>query len=94
VCSELLSILKTSDPNLDRFALHFLSSSWDSSNGAAFSLPDEEFLVSAYCSLDDLKVHARQRLEDVDLGYPARAAWQSVVEGKSLYGFDGSQVRR
>jgi len=92
VCSELFSVLKAIDPGLDRFAVEFLGSSWDSTKGRAFSLPDEESLVGAYCSLDNLKAHAQKRLKDSDLGYPVRAAWQSVVEGKRLYAVDGSPM--
>ncbi|KWS17195.1 hypothetical protein AL064_26070 [Pseudomonas syringae pv. syringae] len=93
-CPNLLHILKDSDPSLDRFALEFLSNSWDSSNGQAYGLPAEEAVSLAFWSLDEFKAHARKRLLDRDLEYPVRAAWQSVVDGKVLYGMDGSVVTR
>ena len=93
-CPNLLHILKDSDPSLDRFALEFLSHSWDSSNGQAYGLPAEEAVTLAFWSLDEFKAHARKRLLDRDLEYPVRAAWQSVVDGKVHYGVDGSVVTR
>lgn len=93
-CPEVYGFLKAQDPSLDRFAMKFLGSSWDSTNGRAYSLPEEESLIAAYCPLADFKAHARKRLRDPLLSYPARAAWQSVVSGKTLYGIDGSEMRR
>ncbi|KPA87698.1 KAP family P-loop domain protein [Pseudomonas asplenii] len=93
-CGFLFNTLKRNDRSLDRFALEFLSKSWDSTKGIAYGLPTEEAVTSAYCSLDHLKKHAQSRLSDPSLVYPARAAWRSVVEGKVLYGVDGSEATR
>lgn len=93
-CPNLLRILKQNDPSLDRFALEFLSNSWDSSKGQAYGLPAEDAVTFAYLSLDEFRAHARKRLLDDDLQYPVRAAWQSVIDGNVLYGVDGSTVKR
>ncbi|WP_260417805.1 KAP family NTPase [Pseudomonas cichorii] len=93
-CPNLLRILKNSEPSLDRFALEFLSNSWDSSHGQAYGLPAEEAVTLAFCPLDEFKTHAGERLLDPDVEYPVRAAWQSVIDGNVLYGVDGSEVRR
>ena len=90
-CPNLFSVLKDADPTLDRFALHYLSGSWDSTNGTAYNLPSDESLHGVYCSLADFKAHAAERLQDDNLQNPERAAWRSVVEGKSFYGIDGSE---
>lgn len=92
-CPSLFKVMKGQDPTLDKFALAFLGSSWDS-YGVAFSLPRDEALHDVYCPLSEFKAHATARLQDASVQYPERAAWRSVVEGRSLYGFDGSDANR
>lgn len=94
VCPDIYKVLKTKDPMLDQFALAFLGSTWDSTNGTAYSMPSDEALLSAYCPIEQFKAHAAERLKDQSLTYPTRAAWRAVVEGKSLYGIDGTDTRR
>lgn len=93
-CSEIFQILKKNDPTLDNFALHYLGSSWDSSKGRAYSLPKEISRLKAYCALEEFKSHAAERLTDGTLTNPTLAAWQSVIQGKELYGIDGTEVVR
>ena len=93
-CPAVFAAAKAVQPSLDSFALEFLGGTWDSNKGQSYRLPRDESLHSAYCLIDDFKAHAASRLEDTSLGYPAKAAWRSVVEGKSLYGVDGSETRR
>lgn len=93
-CPGVYAAVKAVQPSLDNFALEFLRNSWDSTNGQTYSLPRDESLHSVYCPVDDLKAHAASRLEDQNLRNPARAAWRSVVEGKNLYGVDGSEAWR
>jgi KAP family P-loop domain len=91
VCPDLLSALKVSDPTLDSFASNYLSARWDSSKGWSYSLHDNVAHDEAYWPLEQIRAHAAERLKDPALQYPARAAWQAVVEGKRLYG-DGSDA--
>lgn len=91
-CPALFNLLKESDPTLDRFALYYLGGSWDSTKGTSYSLPRDTSLHQVYCPLEDFKSHAAARLQDGSLEYPGRAAWRSVVEGKSLYGIDGTET--
>ena len=93
-CPAIYAAVKAVQPSLDNFALEFLRNSWDSTNGQTYSLPRDESLHSVYCPVDDFKAHAASRLEDASLRNPAKAAWRSVVEGKNLYGVDGSEARR
>ena len=93
-CPAVYAALKSVQPSLNNFALGFLDHSWDSSKGQAYGLPRDEALHSVYCPLDELKAHAASRLEYENLRNPIRAAWRSVVEGKTLYGVDGSEARR
>lgn len=93
-CPHLFSVLKNVEPKLDCFALHYLGGSWDSTKGTAYNLPGDESLHEVYCPLEELKAHAAHRLQDTELQNPARAAWRSVVEGKSLYGIDGTEKNR
>ena len=93
-CPAIYAAVKAVQPSLDNFALEFLRNSWDSTNGQTYSLPRDESLHSVYCPLDDFKAHAASRLEDKSLRNPAKAAWRSVVEGRNLYGVDGSEARR
>lgn len=92
-CPSLFSILRAGDPTLDRFALCYLGGGWDSTKGNSYSLPRDESLHEVYCPLIDLKSHATARLQDLNLQYPERAAWRSVVEGNRLYGVDGTEAR-
>lgn len=91
-CPALFYALKQMDPTLDRFALHYLGGGWDSANGSSYRLPRDEALHEVYCPLSDFKSHADARLQDANLQYPERAAWRSVVEGKCLYGIDGTEA--
>ncbi|WP_460044419.1 KAP family P-loop NTPase fold protein [Pseudomonas sp. S2_H01] len=93
-CPKVFGFMKANEPSLDRFALQFFSSSWDSTNGQAYGFPKEESLITAYCPMAEFKAHARKRLRDDELKYPERAAWRSVVEGKILYGVDGTEMIR
>jgi hypothetical protein len=93
-CPKVFGFMKAKEPSLDRFALQFFSSSWDSTNGRAYGFRKEESLITAYCPLAEFKAHARKRLRDDELKYPERAAWRSVVEGKILYGVDGTEMIR
>ncbi|WP_207402248.1 P-loop NTPase fold protein, partial [Acidovorax sp. SD340] len=93
-CPAVYAAVKAVQPSLDNFALEFLRNSWDSTNGQTYSLPRDESLHSVYCPIDDFKAHAASRLEDESLRNPGKAAWRSVVEGKNLYGVDGSEARR
>lgn len=93
-CPALFSVLSTSDPTLDQFALCYLGGDWDSTKGYSYGLPRDASLHEVYCPLADFKSHATARLQDVSLQYPERAAWRSVVEGNRLYGIDGTETRR
>ncbi|WP_145985393.1 hypothetical protein [Marilutibacter maris] len=84
--------IKKDDPTLDRFALAFLKHSFSSDGGQSYALPNDP-AVTNLVSVTTLTKHAKKRLRDPDVGYPLRAAWQSVVDGRVLYGKDGSDAR-
>ena len=86
--------MKDSDPTLDAFALAILKHSFDSHKGQTYGLHDNRNAINAYCSIDELKRHASERLSDNELTFPARAAWQAVVDEKIYYGVDGSMASR
>ncbi|MEE4672827.1 P-loop NTPase fold protein [Pseudomonas alliivorans] len=90
ICPQVYGLLEKLDSSLDTFALCFLGGGWDSVKGDYYSIPRDIDVLTAYCSLDNFKKHASDRLTDATLRYPIRAAWQSVVEEKRLYGIDGS----
>jgi hypothetical protein len=90
VCPEVFAAMKTKDTSLDTFALAILSHSFDSTKGQRYSMPDDRSKVEAYCSLDEFKKHASERIADTTLELPAKAAWRAVVEEKIIYGVDGS----
>ena len=89
-CRGVFDALKTADPTLDSFALEFLEHSFDSSKGQTYCLPKDTALLTAYCPLEEFKKHAELRVATHNLEFPTRAAWMSVIEGKALYGVDGS----
>lgn len=93
-CPQIFEALRNLDPSIDGFALEILRNSFDSHKGQAYAVPKETSILEAYCPLDALREHARSRLADISMEYPARAAWQSLVENKSLYGRDGSLCER
>lgn len=90
LCPRIFEAMRELDPSLDRFALEILRGSFDSHKGQAYAVPKCPAVLEAYCSLDVLKEHAKERLADTSMDYPARAAWGSLVGNKSLYGKDGS----
>ncbi len=94
VCPAVYAAAKAAQPSLDSFAMEFLRNSWDASKGQTYSLPRDEALHSVYVPIEDFKAHAVSRLGDGSLENPAKAAWRSVVEGKNLYGVDGSEASR
>lgn len=92
VCGEVMAAIQASDLNLDSFVLAFMSSSYDSVKGEAFALPKELERLEAFIPLDELRERARSRLDDPQLNYPLKAVWRAVLEGKRLYGVDGSET--
>ena len=93
-CRKVFGLLKAVDANLDHFALLMLEAGIDSVKGQRYGLPENREPLLAYCDIDEFKVHARLRLEDTALTFPARAAWQAVIDEKVYYGKDGSYAKR
>jgi hypothetical protein len=62
--------------------------------GQSYAVPKEPGLVDAFWSPAAMKKHAQARLTDDLLKYPARAAWQSVLVGKPLFGQNGKVASR
>ncbi|PHV10944.1 hypothetical protein CSQ89_13575 [Chitinimonas sp. BJB300] len=91
-CKEIFSALKEGDPTLDNFALAILQYSIDNHKGLIYGLPDSVSRLSAYCTWDELRAHAKLRLAEKSLASQVFIAWRSVVEGKYLYAIDGSEV--
>lgn len=91
---KVFKALQLSEPNLDAFADAILYSSFDTHKGRAYSLPTETNLLDAFVSLRSLEAHAKKRLTDSSMDYPARAAWRSIVEKQELYGVDGTKCDR
>ena len=83
--------LKEADPSLDAFALEFLKHAFSSDGGQSYCFPKDK-VASNMVRLDALKRHATKRLKDPSVAYPLRAAWQSVVDERPLYG-DGREGR-
>lgn len=92
-CRQVLSAMRTLDPTLDGFALAMLNNSFDSIKGQRYSLQDDRSTIESYMPLTVLKKHARKRLADPMLEFPAKAAWRAVIEEKSIYGIDGSYAK-
>lgn len=91
-CPRVFQAMKSIDSDLDAFALAILHHSFDSNKGQVFGLPQEAECATAYCSLVELQDHAKARLADKLLAYPARAAWRALLENKRLYAVDGSDA--
>lgn len=84
-CPAVFQTLKQANHGLDGFAVAFLSP--NSINGRrVFALHEAIDQLEAYCPLATFQEIARSRLADSLLGYPARAAWMSVLEQKRFYG--------
>ncbi|WP_431509924.1 KAP family P-loop NTPase fold protein [Variovorax sp. DAIF25] len=89
-CQPIFKTLRDFDSSLDSFVLCALRDSFDSYKGQIFALGAEEMRIEAYVSLAELKRHGESRLADATLTLPAKAAWRALVEGKRIYGKDGS----
>jgi hypothetical protein len=92
-CKALFRAMQQRDPSLDHFATALMSGGFDSVRGQYYAIPKEVKRVEKYVALDTLKQHGMERLKDETLDYPARAAWRAVVEGRAVYGKDGSIAR-
>lgn len=92
-CKAIFRAIRQKDPNLDDFAMRLLGGSFDSVKGLYFEIPREVERWETYVSLDELRPHAECRLKDEALEYPARAAWRALIEGKTIYGKDGTLAR-
>lgn len=93
-CKALFRVIQKKDPSLDHFVLGLMGGGSDSVKGRYYAIPREVERVEKYVAIDALKQHAAERLKDETLGYPARAAWRAVAEGKAVYGKDGSIASR
>ncbi|MGQ5524582.1 KAP family P-loop NTPase fold protein [Chitinimonas sp. PSY-7] len=91
-CKEVFSALREGDPTLDNFALAILQYGNDTHKGLIYGLPDPAGRLSAYCTWEDLRAHAKLRLADKNLASQVFIAWRSVVEGKYLYAADGTEA--
>jgi hypothetical protein len=89
-CADVFKSMRRQDPTLDQFAEAFLRHGFDSSNGQSYGVPQEVARLEQFVPLEELKQHALARLKDVSMKYPIRAAWRSVVEGRLIYGKDGT----
>ncbi|GHU33830.1 hypothetical protein AGMMS50256_26500 [Betaproteobacteria bacterium] len=94
LCPQIFEALQNQDPSLDGFVLEILRYSFDSHKGQTYAIPQETAVLKAYCPLNELREHAEKRLSDTSVCYPARAAWQALVENKCLYAKDGSLHER
>ncbi len=92
-CPKIFEAVKAADPSLNGFALEILRHSFDSSEGQTYALPKDSSVLAAYCPLGSFRKHAQERLADTSMTFPARAAWQSVVEDQPFCGKDGSPAR-
>lgn len=92
-CKALFRAIQQKDASLDGFALALMEGGFDSVKGQYYVVPKEVDRVEKYVAMDALRHHATERVKDESLGYPARAAWRAVIEGKAVYGKDGSFAR-
>ena len=93
-CKAIFRAIQQNNPSLDQFALGLMEGGFDSVKGWYYEVPNEVDRLEKYVGMDALKKHAAERVKDESLGYPVRAAWRAVVEGKAIYGKDGSYARR
>lgn len=93
-CKAIFRAIKQHEPTLDKLVLALFGGSFDSVKGQSYAVPDEVDRVEKYVSMKALKQHAAERLKDESLGFPARAAWLAIAQGKAIYGKDGSAVDR
>jgi hypothetical protein len=93
-CKALFRAIQQRNSSLDPFALGLMEGGFDSVKGRYYAIPKEVERVEKYVAMAVLKQHAVERLKDETLGYPARAAWRAVAEGKAVYGKDGSIANR
>lgn len=91
-CPQVFSAIHGRDQSLDSFAQEILKYSYDSHKGQIYSFPQKQSVIEIYCSSAVLREFATNRLADTTLLNPAKAAWRSVLEGKDIYGVDGSEV--
>ena len=91
-CPAVFKALRDVDASLDSFALCILRENFDSYKGQIYAIGSEADVITTYVPIDELRRHAVVRLSDQSLGLPARAAWKALVEGRRIYGKDGSSA--
>lgn len=89
-CKAVFEAIQRADPALDSFVEVILRESFDSYKGQSYRLPEDLKDLENFVSTEILKQHATKRLEDEKVLYPVRAAWRALLEGKCIYGKDGS----
>lgn len=87
--SDILGIFQSRTASLDLCVAALTRSGWESKGGWYHSLHDEDSVMGAYAPMKSWEEWGRQRLADVGLGFPQRAAWMAMVEKKAFYE-DGS----
>jgi hypothetical protein len=85
-CPEIFSVLCQSNSLIDDFVLNILEHS-KSSERISYAMNKD---ITAYCSLDTLREHAKRRLSDDSMTYPVRAAWRVINENKP-FRHDGTE---
>lgn len=89
-CPAIFQSISATDTSADDFVEIYLRGALDSVKGQQYSLPKDITEIEAFISIEKLKQIAEKRLSDSNLKYPVKAAWRSVVEGRSVYGIDGT----
>jgi len=90
-CKLVFEAIQQTNPTLDSFVEAMLKGGFDSHKGQSYRLPKDIQELENFIAIDQLKLLAAERLTDEALDYPVRAAWRALLEGKCIYGKDGSE---
>lgn len=89
-CHSLFQASITHDRTGDKFVEAHLRTAVDSTNGQRYGLPTNIAELEVFAPLQTLKEMGDARLQDIEMGYPTRAAWRAIVEEREIYGKDGT----
>lgn len=89
----IFAAMRARQPTLGNFITTVMQGSFDSTKGQIFSRPRDETQLTAFAKLDELTQHAQTQMADPAIQNPERAAWQALIENRSLYARDGSSPK-
>jgi len=88
-CGAIFKRISSNEHQLDLFVENMMRRGFSSAGGQAYGPPKHPELLEKFVPKDKLMELAANRLQDIYLPFPLKAAWKAFYEGNILWGSNG-----